>query len=77
MGQREEAALRLGDFPREADEHMTVEEAVEWLDEWANRWNFPDLPKRKGLPPKGGTLRVGDTGPGRGRAPTPDIRIVP
>ncbi len=53
MGQREEKAL-LGGSGQEPEpfsgEYMTVEEAVEWLDQWTNRWNEPVLPKKKGLP---------------------------
>lgn len=53
MGQREEQQLVGGSvMPPEEDQHLTVEEAQAFLDEWANNWNYPPLLKPKGLPPK-------------------------
>ena len=61
MGQREEAIV-LGGAGQEpapfTGEYMSVEEATAWLDEWTNQWNEPVLPKKKGLPPKGGQPRA-------------------
>lgn len=53
MGQREEQQL-VGSsvMPPEEDTYLTVEEAVAFLDGWANSWNYPPLLKPKGLPPK-------------------------
>lgn len=31
-------------------DRMTVEDARDWMDAWAERWNNPPLPKPKGLP---------------------------
>ena len=74
MGQREEEIV-LGGSGQEPEpftgEYMSVEEACAWLDQWTNRWNEPVLPKRKGLPSKGGTSRVEETRAGGGRAITP------
>ena len=57
MGQHEEQSLLGGAGQAEAGppftgEYMTVEEAVETLDSWVNQWNYPSLPKKKGLPTK-------------------------
>ena len=39
-------------YPPEEDVYLTPEEAQDFLDEWANKWNYPSLPKAKGLPPR-------------------------
>jgi len=61
MGQREEEIVLGGAGQAESGppftgEYMTVEEAIEWLDQWTNRWNEPPLRKPKGLPTRGSTL---------------------
>jgi hypothetical protein len=36
-------------YPPETDQYLSPEEAVAYLDAWANRWNYPVLLKPKGL----------------------------
>lgn len=56
MVQREEQQLAGSSvMPPEQDTYLTAEEAVAFLDQWANNWNYPPLLKPKGLTPRSST----------------------